>query len=132
MANADLDGTFTPDIAGDDPFYVDVEYRLPSGALLDYDTILDDAQEFSISGTGIMGTATLEAQPQAIELVADPDTAVLTARVVEVTRGSGASNGIDDDGDGIVDEPGELSIRGPRASSARRASRASATASRPP
>ena len=109
VANGDRDTTFTPGTMGDDPFYVDVEYRLPSGALLDYDTILDDAQEFTISGTGILGTPTLAGQPLPIELVADPETGLLTARIVAVTRGSGATNGIDDDGDGAVDEAGELS-----------------------
>ena len=44
----------TPLVSTDNPFYLDVEYRLPSVALLDYDPILDDAQEFTLSGSGFI------------------------------------------------------------------------------
>ena len=46
VANGDLDGGI---------HYVDVNFALPSGAELDYDSVLDTTPEIAISGSGLAG-----------------------------------------------------------------------------
>ena len=79
VANGDLDGGL---------HYVDVNFALPSGAELDYDSVLDTTPEIALSGSGLAGAVAVEGRPLPVELIADED-GVLRPHVVAVTYESG-------------------------------------------
>ena len=94
--NGDKDGTVSTF-----PHFIDVTFN-PIGSGLDYASIFDTDPEISLTMNG--GTAIALGRPIPIELTPDPTTGVLRGSIF-VTK---VSNGVDDDGDGAIDEADEL------------------------
>ena len=74
--------------AGSSPLYIDVTYAATPGSTLDYASILDSGNEFTLSGAGATGIS-FSGTPTPIAFVQDPETGALVPTTMPQDTGSG-------------------------------------------